>query len=773
MKTTSGIYATYDAAHAADAETPLHHGVIRYVPSDNLSATIRNNLPAKNDRPYVYVPVGYCRHHKDEFVQTILSALGLNLPNMVVVTAETTGSIDEQLAAYAVQNADSHPIANGWSEQHIREVLAAKVGRLLEGVIESSSGVGAWILPNSPRRRNAAAQMVCEAFPSNGNAAQVALGLIGLGEDEEDAPFKLSLDESKVPVGSPVRNVTQLVYDVGLMDGAPCAALTHLLLFESPEERNNFREVFLDLVPDYLVAFGNLTDDAMKGVFENAKGGSPVILLKHTGVQTDSLCKMFQHVNTHLAVSDDGKKSIPPMEGDPGSDLVKLFLNTWPASYNSKSIVLADPLIMNTPTLQKRILAAITSAFDLKCGDVDTRLAKRKVLDYAWSLHAICDRHSSRKKFSAEALHKQLVFFTLISIVASVLYERIYGGGEGAMTHIQRFIYISTIILPLYITSLKQESNDGEDMMNWSAFKVAATKIESEIVKFRCQVGPYRVHDKTQVALRRPVQVFATKIKTILNLVSKSNLVEDALVIPSSFWEFDVQAHMPSPKLSDAGGSAVQVPVPMTIRLVESDGIEFDSEPVQESTPLLEMMDKYSATKPTEGYDEEMPMKNDIIEADDASIDSSAQFIDDKYSPVKTDDYIVSRMQVKMHKKAGLTQMMARRNKTINSLAKIVTISSGATAALSLQWAVPIVLGITAYIGTGQEFRAYPRRIQLGNAMVMQLNELKLWWMSLSMYQKQLPHNKDKLVLSAEKIILTEMESSFAVRESSGDDEDE
>jgi hypothetical protein len=60
----------------------------------------------------------------------------------------------------------------------------------------------------------------------------------------------------------------------------------------------------------------------------------------------------------------------------------------------------------------------------------------------------------------------------------------------------------------------------------------------------------------------------------------------------------------------------------------------------------------------------------------------------------------------------------------------------------------PTVLAVTASLGTGQEFRSYPRRIDLGNVMVMRLNELKLWWMSLSMYQKQLPHNKDKLVMS-------------------------
>lgn len=492
---------------------------------------------------------------------------------------------------------------------------------------------------------------------------------------------------------------------------------------------------------------------------------------------------MFKHVNSHIAISgDDSKKPIPPM-GDENGDLVKLFLNTWPtATYNSKSIVLADPLIMNAPTLQKRLLAAITAAFDLKSGGVDTRLAKRKVLDYAWSLHRICDEHSHRKKFSAENLHVQLVFYTLSSIVISVLYEKVYSGSTPHNSKIQLVLYVSTILLPLYITSLKQESNEGLALMNWAAFKIAAIRIESEIFKFRCQVGPYRVEEKTEIALQKPVKAFATKIKNILSSVLKGNLVEDAMVIPPNFWEFDVEAHMsPLINKSIAGaGADAKPPLPtMIIAGGNNDGISFDShsanndvrrgEPSSvaiESTPLLS-----SKVAGGGGCDEEMPMGNTNANDDDSSTDSSACFVDDKYCPVKTDDYIELRMQQAMHKKALQIQNMASRNKSINFVTKMITIGSGGTAALSLQWAVPIVLAVTASLGTGQEFRSYPRRIDLGNAMVMQLNELKLWWMSLSMYQKQLPHNKDKLVMSVEKIIVTEMETSFGSSNSAGEDE--
>ena len=104
---------------------------------------------------------------------------------------------------------------------------------------------------------------------------------------------------------------------------------------------------------------------------------------------------------------------------------------------------------------------------------------------------------------------------------------------------------------------------------------------------------------------------------------------------------------------------------------------------------------------------------------------------------------------------------MVSRTSKISNLIKAVTIFSGATAALSLQWSVPIIFAVTAALGSGQEFHKYKHRIEVGNTMIVQLNELKLWWTSLSVYQKQLPYNKDRLVQQSERIITAELSSAY------------
>lgn len=792
-------YVQEDLAHESDFSTPLHHGVIRYVPGPSIPLAIRNILPIKNDRPYVYVPVGYL-NREENYIDKILSALRLTRPNLIVVTAETRGSAEEQVEnSYAIQDAASHSIAKDWTEAHSREVLQHKVGQLLQSSMESCVEVGAWLMPQCPRRRNGAAQMICEALPKSGKG--IALGVLGLDERDVAEGLKPSLTTGMVPLGSPVKTVSKISYDINTQDGAPCPQLTHLLIFESPHEMNRFRDELLALVPDMLLAFGDITNDGMQSVFDNAVDGSPVILLKHTGKNIDALCRMFKHVRNHMnckmnatptstaqapslidfggasgnelqtsadpcASQPDNKAfksqttlpdhqiiKIPPMEGEE-NELIRLFINTWPANFNSKSVVLADPLILSGSSFQKRILSAVTAAFDLKIGGTDTRKAKRQALNYAWSFYDVANSHSKLKKRSAESLHIQLMTCTLVSIIASIVYDQVYGGGGHPKGGIQLFVFVLTILLPLYITSLKQESDNNNPVVRWAAFKVAAAKMESEIFKFRAQVGPYRAAEKTESSMQRPLYHFSTKTReTWLGI--KQYLHDDGMFLPDDFWELNPPngGRQTSSTETDAptwGLSSLKTKSPLSICGGWFHKNEVWDVPPNESTPMLKVDQHGEIT-------EEEPIDEDYDDEDPPE----KVFVDDHYSPMTADEYIEHRMKGQMRKKVERLQQMVDRNQKTSKVIKLITVFSGATAALSLQWCVPIILGVTAALGTSQEFRKYPRRIELGNTMVVRLNELKLWWMGLSMYEKQLPHNKDRLIQTSEQIILAEITSSF------------
>ena len=107
-------------------------------------------------------------------------------------------------------------------------------------------------MPQHPRRRNGAAQMICQALPKVGSP--VAVGVIGLEEEDELEGFTASIKTNMEPLGSPIRTVSAIDYDPNVKDRAPCPQLTHLLIFESPHAMLRFREKLLALVPDLLLA---------------------------------------------------------------------------------------------------------------------------------------------------------------------------------------------------------------------------------------------------------------------------------------------------------------------------------------------------------------------------------------------------------------------------------------------------------------------------------------------------------------------------------------
>jgi hypothetical protein len=230
----ASLYAKADVAHETDYLTPLQHGVIRYVPTANVPLEVRQSFPVKNDRSYVFVPAGYLNKREPRYMDQILGALGLEMPNLVIVTAETEGSAEEQMAkSVVVCDPASHSLAKDWTEAHCKEVLQSKVQELLQSTMESCVEVGAWLMPQTPRRRNGAAQMVCEALPAVGSP--IVLGVMGLDEQDEADGLKETITSNMEPLGSPLKSVSAVDFDPNIKDGAPCPQLTHILIFESPQ----------------------------------------------------------------------------------------------------------------------------------------------------------------------------------------------------------------------------------------------------------------------------------------------------------------------------------------------------------------------------------------------------------------------------------------------------------------------------------------------------------------------------------------------------------
>ena len=763
-------------------------------------------------------------------MKKILDAAELEMPPLVMVTSETESTADTQTQGYKVQNQESHVLAKGWTPEHCQEVLQSQVKEILTAMMESCGEVGAWVMPEAPRRRNGAARIICDTISETGNVTTI--GAIGLTTEQGDAALKEGIESTMVPVGSPIEKVCSIRYDDSAEDDAPCPNLSKFLIFENPHELRIWHEHLLSVAPDILVMFGDITENALDTAFKTAVSGSPIVLLKHTGTEVDNACRMFRHVKKYLptgargmagpgandngggvgavvaatkamaskvqttvtaaakagtealVTTNDGgaavvggsggassapssssgsqKRLLLPAIPDMEDEKINLFVSTWPADFNTATVVVADPLLLTGKSFQKKMLAAITASFDLKVGSEELRRAKHRALDYAWSFHDVAERQTKAKKFSAEVLHAQLVLFTLSSISASVFYNEFYGSHSPKNTA-ELFLFVATIIIPLYITSLKQESEKSNPAIRWRAFKVATARLESEIFKFRCQVGPYRADEKSESAMRLPLTRFSENTSAIWEAVHPF-LADDEMDIPPDFWEASSPigdlAKLSKAAAADAQAIAAGGGSSTLDGVATSRNIDIEAQAAAtESTTLLQRSAVGSSTPaPSSSPTPDAPLTTMTVEDDDdPDPPTMAELGDDHYSPLTADDYIELRMKTIMQNKNDELKKVVRRNDRISSTIKIVTVFSGATAALSLQWLVPIVLGLTALLSAGQEFRKYRQRIEMGNDMITTLNKLKLWWMRLSMYQRQLPLNKDKLVIETERAIVTEL----------------
>ena len=435
------------------------------------------------------------------------------------------------------------------------------------------------------------------------------------------------------------------------------------------------------------------------------------------------------------------------------------------------------------------MFSAISISFGLVSGGEDIHNPRTELLNCAWNIHSGIKAHSKKKKKSTESLHIQLITATLASSAFSVFYDKIYGdaGHPGRSNPVQLISFVLTILTPLFVVSVKQESDGNISALRWAAFNLAWTQIESEIYLFRTQAGPYHTELKGDRAIRATLTHFAMKIREIM-LSVEQYLSDDGMDIPENMWETGGTSE------SRADGNAAQLEGALkrvSRELNQSDNMnifnnlkEKGKSPGRwvlpgrgaqnsrddlngslnvlspdERTPILSHSDGISmGTGISVG-----PFDSDCDEEDPLTTET---LTDNGYSPMTAEEYVDLRMRVQMQKKSERLPLMSRRNEQFKHLIQIITIVSGGAAALSLQWIVPVVMGVIAALGSGQDFRKYSKRIESGNAMILRLNALKIWWMGLSVYQKRLPTIKDRLVLGAEKIIISETKSSFGATES-------
>ena len=126
-----------------------------------------------------------------------------------------------------------------------------------------------------------------------------------------------------------------------------------------------------------------------------------------------------------------------------------------------------------------------------------------------------------------------------------------------------------------------------------------------------------------------------------------------------------------------------------------------------------------------------------------------------------TKQYIAHRIGAERERKQTELQVLEKRHNMMETINKVVVSSTSLFALLSKQWAIPIVLGVSSAFVASQDFRKYQKRLDQGQAMIQELDDLLAWWNVLTVEEKILNSNQDQLVHNAEGIIAADIAFTY------------
>jgi len=362
---------------------------------------------------------------------------------------------------------------------------------------------------------------------------------------------------------------------------------------------------------------------------------------------------------------------------------------------------------------------------------------------FALDLVQQCDAASRRLNQTWTLCHAAVLFLTVSTVTAAVLYGVVYGSRFPCYTSLdcvlpnwkQWSLYGGTVALPCLCarTVLLRRAvvKRGNPYPRLKALLV------SELFHFRARVPPYQKEKPAslQALVQRLRQLYETQVLmaakdpahtldlaedfwTVVEEPAKDDGATEIAALmayeairretstPTStnFEYFDESlAYLPS----IAPAAAVSTATTST-----SDGCDVEAQTTsKESTPLLSNPDKGVAANDSKNN------KNN---------NKPKALVDDGRSPLSPSAYAMLRLESLATAQKNTAASLSRRQHLLESTTTALTLSTSAMAVVSLQWAVPIVLAVAAAAQQGLDlsFAAQQQAVAARDA----LERIRAWW---------------------------------------------
>lgn len=726
------------------------------------------NNENRRSTPYVLVPMGWNRDTDEEYVSEIFNALKIPLPPVVFITSksnpanenitkdrtamlfpklglrrkpsrtESTATVPNRQDS-SVEGSDHDVlqlfdlIKEDPTEEEIKlfhTISESKLLSIMKAISNTFAQCNAIYLAKHNSKYREFDEMVGKSLPENG----VQLVPVVLNKDQVTI-FR----QNSVPISDEV------------MHGIPgfrdeySSGVTHFLCFEDEEDGTHFDRIVERVLSVGVFCVAGDSFMVARQSAEFLSKGLPMFVFKHTIASAHMMSSLLEYHND-MCTADDVRKVVSIEDrmspasvysfgkSDTYLRIAQQIAYNWPQNYNEDAVLLVNHLSDKPQDLIYKILNLFASVHaSVNTSELGWAGAEDMAIAQANHMLKQLSKLSANYKLMAYILYTVIVFLgfiiTVISVVSTDSNIHVSSYPPNMTQQLASTNTALPIILGIFMTIYSSISPET----SWASFSYAKARIECELFKYRCRVGPYKRRVGVNGAINSR-SVFTDALRDIWNDISQLNVVENGALDAEDIKYLTQQTQ---------SGSSASPPHPEP--RAASNSVVRQSELTNLNMKFNELIRGKANMAPGSEAEDIAAKMREVDKAKKAKFGLTAE------------DYIRDRIFPLLVEMEASIPRLTLINRILQAAIIIVSSVGAIFAANNQQIWIPILFAFAAMLQAYLKFQELTLRIQRANSTFAFLRKTLLWWTGLSLIEKRVPAYKERLVVDVEDLILADV----------------
>jgi hypothetical protein len=570
--------------------------------------------------------------------------------------------------------------------------------------------------------------------------------------------------------------------------------VTHVIFVQNTQLKDALR-LKLQKLATRATIFANgkmdlITPGVEGKILSEAMAGVPIICLHNTGAAAEALgAAVLLRRQPNLKVFDESKF--------PKEEIIYNY--SLPENVPDDQFLILNPAKDSVEKVINKLTLVLSSVQDAEMMEVGYHRAEQTRIMYAWELYALFRHNAKRFRLRARILHYILVmislavtFISVVSVGVDHAARDCYFDDEMNILGFDLLPFASDnrghlelalIVLPVFNAFFLTVVSRFNPLGKWVHLESGAVKVRSEIYRYRARVVDYMPRATANVDIEERVEELCDTPDPLQGMVSvkKKQKKEAAAFARPVISRRAIFSHQLEKYNSDAIGSdlrsdTLEAPTFSEIKAVQES--LYDSRRTAEAfrthqfwqqglcQGFMNMVCCCCRRNPASHSNyTDMHVQEEMWDEWGTDYMGNPNVLEDDYlrddgvQVITAEDYNHFRLLPLIHhynrRSVRLTTLATRAQISIFFLTGLM---STASMLGSARWVPVLVAGMTA-ISSTMEFENIYTQLRNVNQSLQVLKNLRIWWQSLSMVERRMPHNKEILVAGTEATADSEISS--------------